>query len=71
MKDLKAKVKYDLFSKEISLYFRGSGYYSTLFGKIATVSYISLYIMLLVYYSLFGILKKKGTFTSTEKITKE
>ena len=71
MKDLKANGKYDLFSKEITLYFRGSGYYSTLFGKIATFAYISLYLIFLIYYSLLGILKKEGKFTSEEVITKE
>ena len=71
MKNLKASGKYDLFSKDISLYFKGSGYYSTLFGKIATIAYIILYFILLIYYSLLGILKKKGVFTSEETITKE
>ena len=71
MKNLKTKTKYDLFSKEISLYFKGSGYFSTLFGKIATVIYITLYVTLLIYYSLLGILKKKGTFTSEKAITEE
>ena len=71
MKDLEIKANYDLFSKEISLYFRGSGYYSTLFGKIATFAYITFYFILLVYYSLLGIFKKEGTVTSEETITKE
>ena len=71
MKELKFKGKYDLFSKEISLYFRGSGYYSTLFGKIATTVYVTLYFILLIYYSSLGILKKKDAFISKEEITKE
>ena len=71
MKDFKIKGNYDLFSKEISLYFKGSDYYSTLFGKIATILYIIIYLILFVYYSSFGLLKKKGTFTSHETITKQ
>ena len=71
MEDLKTKAKYDLFSKGISLYFRGSDYYSTLFGKIATFVYIMLYFILLVYYSLLGILKKKCNLSSQEAITEQ
>ena len=71
MKDIEIKGKCDLFSKEVSLYFRGSGYYSTLFGKIATFGYITLYFILLVYYSLNGLLKKKASFNSEETITKQ
>ena len=71
MKNFKAKGKYDLFSKRITLYFRGSGYFSTLFGIIATAAYISFYFIFFVYYSFFGLLKKKGTFTSEKTITTE
>ena len=71
MKDLEIKGKYDLFSKEISLYFRGSGNYSTLFGKLATVAYITLYFILIIYYSLLGIFKKNATINSEETFTKQ
>ena len=71
MNELKTKEKYDLFRKDISLYFRGSNYYSTLFGKMATIVYIALYVLLLVYSSFCGILKKNGTFTSEKTVTKE
>ena len=69
MNDLEIKRNYDLFSKEIPLYFRGSDYYSTLFGRIATVAYIILYFILFVYFTFLGLLKRNGTFNSHETIT--
>ena len=71
MEDLEIKGNYDLFSKQISLYFKGRGSYSTLFGKIATVIYIILYLIFLVIYSLLGILKKHGIFNSEDTVTTE